>query len=166
LHCIAGCVTVASCGSLLFASFHPQLSLSLIPDRESSFSLTPNCTSHLHLRIHLHLTPTLIQVDTRISPPTILYHFKQQFVHRGRELATMSNKDNLPNMDPFSPAHQPDEGYSEDPLNPSVHVDLPAALAHLTSHGDLLTWLSTNANLLSLKTRTGALLLALQLPRQ
>lgn len=60
-------------------------------------------------------------------------------------------------MDPFSPAHQPDEGYSEDPLNPSVHVDLPAALAHLTSHADLVAWLSTNASLLSLKTRTGEL---------
>ncbi|KAI5461987.1 hypothetical protein BGZ63DRAFT_203334 [Mariannaea sp. PMI_226] len=66
----------------------------------------------------------------------------------------MTNKDGLPTMDPFSPAHQPDEGYSEDPLNPSVHHDLPTSLTSLRSHTDLPAWLATNANLLSIQART------------
>ncbi|KAF7544166.1 hypothetical protein G7Z17_g10170 [Cylindrodendrum hubeiense] len=72
----------------------------------------------------------------------------------------MSKKDGLPPMDPFSPAHQPDEGYSEDPLNPSVHHDLPAALASLRSPADLPAWLAANISLLPLQTRTGTFRLA------
>ncbi|KAK7426269.1 hypothetical protein QQZ08_007299 [Neonectria magnoliae] len=66
----------------------------------------------------------------------------------------MSKQDALPPMGPFSPAHQPDEGYSEDPLNPSVHQDLPAALASLRSQADLPAWLAANVALLPVQTRT------------
>lgn len=66
----------------------------------------------------------------------------------------MSKKDTLPPMDPFSPAHQTDEGYSEDPLNPSVNHDLPAALASLRSPADLPAWLAANISLLPVQTRT------------
>lgn len=69
----------------------------------------------------------------------------------------MSKKDTLPPMDPFSPAHQTDEGYSEDPLNPSVNHDLPAALASLRSPADLPAWLAANISLLPVQTRTGTL---------
>ncbi|KAF4953285.1 hypothetical protein FSARC_12433 [Fusarium sarcochroum] len=57
-------------------------------------------------------------------------------------------------MDPFSPAHQPDEGYSEDPLTPTVNQDLSSALATLRSPSDLSTWLVANSSLLPLQVRT------------
>ncbi|KAM0352318.1 hypothetical protein ACHAPU_001982 [Fusarium lateritium] len=67
----------------------------------------------------------------------------------------MSNKNEaLSSMDPFSPAHQPDEGYSEDPLTPTVNQDLSAALATLRSPSDLGTWLVANSSLLPLEVRT------------
>jgi len=68
----------------------------------------------------------------------------------------MSNKNEaLPSMDPFSPAHQPDEGYSEDPLTPTVNQELSTALATLRSPSDLSTWLVANSSLLPLQVRTG-----------
>lgn len=67
----------------------------------------------------------------------------------------MSKKDGLASMDPFSPAHQPDEGYSEDPLDTSVHHDLSSALASLNSPADLRTWLVANSSLLPLQVKTG-----------
>lgn len=64
-------------------------------------------------------------------------------------------------MDPFSPAHQPDEGYSEDPLTPTVNQELSTALstalATLRSPSDLSTWLVANSSLLPLEVRTGTL---------
>ncbi|CAJ0538867.1 Ff.00g067670.m01.CDS01 [Fusarium sp. VM40] len=67
----------------------------------------------------------------------------------------MSNKNEaLSSMDPFSPAHQPDEGYSEDPLTPTVNQDLSTALATLRSPSDLSTWLVANSSLLPLEVRT------------
>ncbi|KAF4445865.1 putative F-box/WD-repeat protein [Fusarium austroafricanum] len=57
-------------------------------------------------------------------------------------------------MDPFSPAHQPDEGYSEDPLTPTVNQELSTALATLRSPSDLSTWLVANSSLLPLQVRT------------
>lgn len=61
-------------------------------------------------------------------------------------------------MDPFSPAHQPDEGYSEDPINPSVHEDLSAILSTLRSPADLPSWLASNASILPVSVKTGAYL--------
>ncbi|ESU17232.1 hypothetical protein FGSG_13776 [Fusarium graminearum PH-1] len=67
----------------------------------------------------------------------------------------MSNKnESLSSMDPFSPAHQPDEGYSEDPLTPTVNQELSTALATLRSPSDLSSWLVTNSSLLPLQVRT------------
>ncbi|CAF3616335.1 hypothetical protein SNK03_003915 [Fusarium graminearum] len=67
----------------------------------------------------------------------------------------MSNKnESLSTMDPFSPAHQPDEGYSEDPLTPTVNQELSTALATLRSPSDLSSWLVTNSSLLPLQVRT------------
>ncbi|KAF4977210.1 hypothetical protein FZEAL_6238 [Fusarium zealandicum] len=66
----------------------------------------------------------------------------------------MSTKDGLSSMDPFSPAHQPDEGYSEDPLTPTVNQDLSTALATLRSYSDLSSWLIANSSLLPLQVRT------------
>ena len=48
-------------------------------------------------------------------------------------------------MDAFSPPHPPDEGYSEDPLNPTMQHGLSAALANLRSPSDLPAWISANA---------------------
>ncbi|GAB0133342.1 hypothetical protein EsDP_00001754 [Epichloe bromicola] len=56
-------------------------------------------------------------------------------------------------MDAFSPAHQPDEGYSEDPLNPPVHQSLAASLATLRSSADLPSWLASNAFALPLSVK-------------
>lgn len=56
-------------------------------------------------------------------------------------------------MDTFSPAHQPDEGYSEDPLNPTVHSSLAVALAALQSPADLPSWLATYASLLPVSVK-------------
>lgn len=58
-------------------------------------------------------------------------------------------------MDHFSPAHQADEGYSEEPINPTAHLDLPALLSTLRSPSDLPAWLATNASLLPVKIKTG-----------
>ncbi|KAF5662770.1 putative f-box WD-repeat protein [Fusarium circinatum] len=71
----------------------------------------------------------------------------------------MSNKNEaLSSMDPFSPAQQPDEGYSEDPLTPTVNQELSTALstalATLRSPSDLSTWLVANSSLLPLEVRT------------
>ncbi|KAM0425655.1 hypothetical protein ACHAPT_009187 [Fusarium lateritium] len=65
----------------------------------------------------------------------------------------MSKKEAL-SMDPFSPAHQPDEGYSEDPLTPTVSQDLSSALASLRSPSDLSAWLVANSSLLPLQVKT------------
>ncbi|KAG6007571.1 hypothetical protein E4U21_005769 [Claviceps maximensis] len=53
-------------------------------------------------------------------------------------------------MDTFSPAQQPDEGYSEDPLNTPAHHGLAASLATLRSPADLSSWLMRNASILPL----------------
>ncbi|RCI14963.1 hypothetical protein L249_7009 [Ophiocordyceps polyrhachis-furcata BCC 54312] len=55
-------------------------------------------------------------------------------------------------MHPFSPAHQTDEGYSEDPLNPSVPQSLPVTAP--TSLADLPVWLASNAATLPVSVRT------------
>ena len=67
----------------------------------------------------------------------------------------MSKNDHLSPMDAFSPAHQPDEGYSEDPLNPSIHNDLASALSSLRSPADLSAWLISNVKLLPVQMKTG-----------
>ncbi|RDA95953.1 hypothetical protein CP533_5931 [Ophiocordyceps camponoti-saundersi (nom. inval.)] len=59
-----------------------------------------------------------------------------------------------PAMHPFSPAHQTDEGYSEDPLNPSLPQNLPATAP--TSLADLPMWLASNAAALPVSVRTGS----------
>ncbi|RTE78980.1 hypothetical protein BHE90_006531 [Fusarium euwallaceae] len=66
----------------------------------------------------------------------------------------MTKKESLSSMDPFSPAHQPDEGYSEDPLTPTVNQDLSSALASLRSPSDLSAWLVANSSLLPLQVKT------------
>ncbi|KJZ79711.1 hypothetical protein HIM_01180 [Hirsutella minnesotensis 3608] len=53
-------------------------------------------------------------------------------------------------MDPFSPAHQTDEGYSEDPLNPTLASNLPPP----RSTADLPSWLASHASALPLPVRT------------
>lgn len=63
-------------------------------------------------------------------------------------------KNNFP-MDPFSPAHQPDEGYSEDPITPSVNHDLSALLSTLRSPADMPSWLASSASLLPVHIKTG-----------
>lgn len=68
---------------------------------------------------------------------------------------TMAKRDQLSPMDHFSPVHQPDEGYSEDPINPTAHFDLPVLLSTLRSPADLPTWLASNAAVLPVKIRTG-----------
>ncbi|KAL7793836.1 WD40 repeat-like protein [Trichoderma ceciliae] len=78
----------------------------------------------------------------------------------------MSRGDNLPpSMGPFSPAHQPDEGYSEDPLGPTGLTDQLSTLATLKSPLELPQWLAANASLLpvSVKSRLAMTLLD-QLP--
>lgn len=67
----------------------------------------------------------------------------------------MTKHDHLFAMDAFSPAHQPDEGYSEDPLNPPVHQSLAASLATLRSSADLPSWLASNAFALPLSVKKG-----------
>ncbi|KAI9155515.1 F-box/WD repeat-containing protein 1A [Paramyrothecium foliicola] len=66
----------------------------------------------------------------------------------------MAKRDQLSPMDHFSPVHQPDEGYSEDPLNPTPHFDLPVLLSTLRSPSDLPAWLASNAAVLPVKVRT------------
>ncbi|KAM4066322.1 F-box-like domain-containing protein [Hirsutella rhossiliensis] len=53
-------------------------------------------------------------------------------------------------MDPFSPVHQTDEGYSEDPLNPTLPQNLPAP----RSLADLPSWLASHVSALPLPVRT------------
>ncbi|ATY65508.1 F-box and WD domain protein [Cordyceps militaris CM01] len=50
-------------------------------------------------------------------------------------------------MDPFSPVHQPDEGYSEDPLNPQDGSALLASLSSFQSPSDLAGWIARNASM-------------------
>jgi F-box and WD-40 domain protein 1/11 len=64
-------------------------------------------------------------------------------------------------MDPYN-VSQPDEGYSEDPLNPSTAVVFPnksrenvsAALAELQSNPNIPAWLSAPLAALSVQDRT------------
>lgn len=63
-------------------------------------------------------------------------------------------KRNFDPMDHFSPAQQPDEGYSEDPINPS-HDDLSALLSTLRSPADVPSWLASNASILPVHVKTG-----------
>ncbi|XWX01790.1 hypothetical protein V2A60_009819 [Cordyceps javanica] len=49
-------------------------------------------------------------------------------------------------MDPFSPVQQPDEGYSEDPLNPQDSSALLASLSSFRSPSDLAAWIARNAS--------------------
>ena len=58
-------------------------------------------------------------------------------------------------MDPFSPAHEPDEGYSEDPLNPSANRDTSMTLSSLRSAADLPSWLASNAASLPVSVKKG-----------
>ena len=61
-------------------------------------------------------------------------------------------------MDRFA-QHQPDEGYSEEPLNPPpVSGELLSALSTLKDPRDLPAWIAANASLLPihLKTRTAS----------
>jgi F-box and WD-40 domain protein 1/11 len=69
-------------------------------------------------------------------------------------ITTMTKRDQLSPMDHFSPVHQTDEGYSEDPINPSPHFDLPVLLSTLRSPADLPSWLASNAAVLPVKIRT------------
>ncbi|PFH58522.1 hypothetical protein XA68_13565 [Ophiocordyceps unilateralis] len=55
-------------------------------------------------------------------------------------------------MDPFSPAHQTDEGYSEDPLNPILPQNM--LVPALRSLADLPAWLASNASALPIAVRT------------
>ncbi|OAA63110.1 F-box and WD domain protein [Cordyceps fumosorosea ARSEF 2679] len=50
-------------------------------------------------------------------------------------------------MDPFSPVQQPDEGYSEDPLNPQDSSALIASLSSFQSPSDLAVWIARNASM-------------------
>lgn len=70
----------------------------------------------------------------------------------------MNKGDRFPpaTMDPFSPVHQTDEGYSEDPLNPTLHQSLPAAASALRSPADLPSWLVSNASALPISVKTGS----------
>ncbi|KAG5950623.1 hypothetical protein E4U53_004737 [Claviceps sorghi] len=65
----------------------------------------------------------------------------------------MTKDDQLAAMDTFSPAQQPDEGYSEDPLNLPVHHSLAASLASLRSPADLSSWLTRNTSILPLSIK-------------
>lgn len=58
-------------------------------------------------------------------------------------------------MDPFSPTQQPDEGYSEDPLAPTVPHSLSAELATLRSPAELPAWLARHATVLPLSVKRG-----------
>lgn len=67
----------------------------------------------------------------------------------------MPRKDWLPHMDTFSPSHQPDEGYSEDPLNPTVQNDVSSSLANLRSPLELPAWIAANAAHLPISLKKG-----------
>ncbi|KAF4594852.1 F-box/WD-40 repeat-containing protein [Ophiocordyceps camponoti-floridani] len=55
-------------------------------------------------------------------------------------------------MNPFSPTHHADEGYSEDPLNPILPQNLPVPAP--SSLADLPAWLASNASALPIAART------------
>lgn len=59
-------------------------------------------------------------------------------------------------MDPFSPTQEPDEGYSEHPLNPSDSGNLTsdASLTAKRSATDIPAWLSAQLPTLSLHQKT------------
>lgn len=66
----------------------------------------------------------------------------------------MSRSDNMtPSMGPFSPAHQPDEGYSEDPLGPGLTEQL-SSLASLKSPMELPQWMAANASQLPVSVKS------------
>lgn len=74
----------------------------------------------------------------------------------------MAGKPDVPlTMDAFSPANQPDEGYSEDPLNPPPRNAVLTSLATMRSPADLPTWLASNIAALPLSVRTGKAFLPL-----
>ncbi|ODA77427.1 hypothetical protein RJ55_07056 [Drechmeria coniospora] len=54
----------------------------------------------------------------------------------------------------FAPAHQTDEGYSEDPLNPILNQSLPAGISSLRSAADLQSWLVSNVSSLPMSIKT------------
>ncbi|PHH71607.1 hypothetical protein CDD82_6426 [Ophiocordyceps australis] len=56
-------------------------------------------------------------------------------------------------MDPFSPAHQTDEGYSEDPFTLSMHQNLAMAEPSFKSPADLPAWLARTASALPLSIK-------------
>lgn len=62
-------------------------------------------------------------------------------------------------MGPFSPAHQPDEGYSEDPLGTTGLADQLSALASLKSPLELPQWLAANASMLPVSVKSSEYLL-------
>jgi hypothetical protein len=68
---------------------------------------------------------------------------------------TMSKPEDSSPMDPFSPQHQPDEGYSEDPLNPSLPDKLPASLSARPTPAELSAWLAANPNALPISLKKG-----------
>ncbi|PHH60707.1 hypothetical protein CDD81_1325 [Ophiocordyceps australis] len=56
-------------------------------------------------------------------------------------------------MDPFSPAHQTDEGYSEDPFTLSMHQNPVMAGPSFKSPADLPAWLASTASALPLSIK-------------
>lgn len=66
----------------------------------------------------------------------------------------MSKRDRL-TMDAMTPSNQPDEGYSEDPLNSTIHYDAMPTLAAPRSPSDLPAWISANASLLPMSLKKG-----------
>ncbi|KAJ6789811.1 hypothetical protein PWT90_02362 [Aphanocladium album] len=56
-------------------------------------------------------------------------------------------------MDPFSPVHQPDEGYSEDPLNPQDSSALLASLSSFQSPSELAIWMARNASMFPISVK-------------
>lgn len=58
-------------------------------------------------------------------------------------------------MDPFSPAQQPDEGYSEDPLNSQDGSALLASLSSFQSPSDLAAWVARNASMFPTSVKAG-----------
>ncbi|KAK5989494.1 F-box/WD repeat-containing protein 1A [Cladobotryum mycophilum] len=79
----------------------------------------------------------------------------------------MSKREQLPpSIGPFSPAHQPDEGYSEDPLNPiSISDQIASVFSSLRSPADLPQWVAANGSLLPVSVKAKlAMALLDQLP--
>lgn len=65
------------------------------------------------------------------------------------------SKRNRVEMDSFSPAAQPDEGYSEDPLNPPASNALHGSLSTLRSPADLPGWIAANGNQIPVSMKRG-----------